>query len=102
MPPVLPAHTTKAASLGTSAAPRMSFGGSCGSQKLGVVGPAEGFGGAVVGRDEVGDLLGQVVAGGEVAAAEQAAGQDREEDLDHVQPAGVAGGVGHGEPRVLT
>ena len=85
-----------------SAAPQKFFGGSCGSEELGVVGPAEGFGGAVVGRDERGDLLDEVVAGGEVAAAEHAAGQDREEDLHHVQPVGVAGGVGHGEARVLS
>ena len=44
-------------------------GVSCGPEELGVVGPAEGFGGAVVGLDERGDLLDQVVAGGEVAAA---------------------------------
>jgi len=37
----------------------MSFGRSCGSEELGVVGPAEGCGGPVVGRDEHGDLSDQ-------------------------------------------
>src|SRR5664280_99060 len=74
-------------------------------EELGVVGPAEGLGGPVVDLDELEDLVGKVLAGGEaggeIAAAQHAAGQDREEDLDDVEPAGVFGRVGHGEARVI-
>src|SRR5664280_138764 len=51
-------------------------------EELGVVGPAEGLGGPVVDLDELENLVGKVLAGGELAAAQHAAGQDREEDLD--------------------
>src|SRR5450759_5154458 len=45
-------------------------------EELGVVGPAEGLGGPVVDLDELEDLVGKVLAGGELAAAQHAAGQD--------------------------
>src|SRR5665811_1965513 len=70
-------------------------------EELGVVGPAEGLGGPVVDLDELEDLVGEVLAGGDLAAAQHAAGQDREEDLDNVEPTGVFGRVGHGEARVI-
>ena len=38
-------------------------------------------------------LVDEVVAGAELAAAQQPAGEDGEEQLDLVEPAGVAGGV---------
>jgi len=44
------------------------------------------------------DLVDEVLARGELAAAEQAAGQDREEDLDLVEPGGVLGRVMDDEP----
>src|SRR5665811_211196 len=58
-------------------------------EELGVVGPAEGFGGPVVDLDELENLVGKVLAGGELAAAQHAAGQDREEDLDDVESVGA-------------
>ncbi len=49
---------------------------------------------------ERGDLGLEVLAGDEVAPAEQLAGQDTEPLLHHVQPGRVLGRVGRGEPRV--
>ena len=46
----------------TSAAPQKSVGGSRRLEELGVVGPAEGLGGQVVGLDESDDLVGEVLA----------------------------------------
>src|SRR5579863_9270551 len=57
-----------------SAVPRMA-GKIAGVVGAGVVGPGERAGGAVVADREVGDLRGEVGAGGELAAAQQAAGQ---------------------------
>nr|WP_249416771.1 hypothetical protein [Streptomyces sp. TS71-3] len=54
----------------------------------------------VVGGGEVADLVDQILARGELAASQQAAGQDREEDLDLVEPRGVFGRVVDGKPRV--
>src|SRR3954468_3442643 len=58
-----------------------------------VVGPFERSGGGVVVGDEGDELGDEVGAGDEVAVLEQAAGQDREEQFDLVQPGGVRRGV---------
>src|SRR5262249_61410198 len=54
--------------------------------------PFEGAGGLVVGLDESEHLLGEVLFAWEGAAFEQASGEDREEDLDLVEPARVLWG----------
>src|SRR5712692_7958961 len=59
---------------------------------LALVGPRERLGSRVVAVDEVEQLRLQVVLAGEDAASEQAAGEDREEELDLVEPGGVRGG----------
>jgi hypothetical protein len=51
-----------------------------------VVGPAERCGASVVVLDERDDALGELVDGAELAAAQQPAFQDREEQLDLVEP----------------
>jgi hypothetical protein len=56
------------------------------------VGPLERLGGLVVGLDVGEHLLGEVILAGEDAVLEQAAVQDREEDLDLVEPRGVCRG----------
>ena len=58
---------------------------------VGVVAPSVRAGVLVVPDGERGDLGLQVVAGGEVAAAQQPAGQRPEPLLDHVQPGRVLG-----------
>jgi hypothetical protein len=50
------------------------------------VGPRERFGGLVVGLDVGEHLLGEVGLAGEDAVLEQPPGEDREEDLDLVEP----------------
>src|SRR5437879_11360533 len=67
---------------------------------VGVVAPFVGAGGVVVADGEDGDLVFEVLAGGEVAAAQDAAGQGAEPLLDHVEPTGVLGGVGDAEAGV--
>ena len=57
-----------------------------------MVGPGEGFRGRVVALDEGEQLRFQVGLAGEDAAPEQAAGEDREPELDLVEPGGVGGG----------
>ena len=54
--------------------------------------PLEGRGGRVVGLDEGVDGLAQLPNGGEAGALEGAAREDREPDLDLVEPARVGGG----------
>ena len=51
--------------------------------------------------DEVLDGGGQVLDGGEAAAADGLAGDDAEEDLDHVQPGRRGRGEVRGDPGVL-
>jgi hypothetical protein len=58
-------------------------------------------GGAVVVGDEGHHLGYQVLHGAELAALEQPAGQDREEQLHLVQPRGMGRGVVGVEPRVV-
>src|SRR5687768_15151260 len=58
-----------------------------------VVGPAEWFGSPVVVVDEGDDAVGEVVDAGELAVAQQASLEDREEQLDLVEPRGVRRGV---------
>ena len=54
-----------------------------------VVGPAEWWGATVVVLDEGDDAVGEFVAAGELAVAQQSAFEDREEQLDLVEPRGV-------------
>src|SRR5829696_656350 len=54
--------------------------------RVGVFGPDERVAALVPAVDECGDRLDQVVDGVEGAAADGLAGDDPEEDLDHVQP----------------
>ena len=58
-------------------------------EDLAGVGPLEWVGGLVVGLDVGEHLLGEVLLAGEAAVLEQPAPEDREEDLDLVQPRGV-------------
>ena len=51
--------------------------------------PLEGFGGLVVGGDESVDSLAQLLGRGEAGALEGTAAQDREPDLDLIEPARV-------------
>jgi hypothetical protein len=50
----------------------------------------EWLGGAVVLGDELHDLAGLALLGGEDASLEQTAAENRKPDLDLVQPAGVS------------
>src|ERR1700730_15210336 len=66
---------------------RGPFGGSRGFERGAVVGPAAGLGVVLVGgQDEGVDVFGEVVAAGELASAQDAAGEGGEEDLHLVQP----------------
>src|SRR4029453_17348351 len=65
---------------------------SAGLERSAVVGPAERRGGAVVVVDERHHLGHQVLDEAELAPLEQPTGQDREEQLQLVQPGGVGGG----------
>lgn len=76
-------------SLGTS--PVSGCFGSC-LKRFALIGPGERFGGWVVALDEREQLGSEVGFAGEDPAAEQAAGEDREEQLDLVQPRGVSRG----------
>jgi transposase len=67
---------------------------------VGVVLPFPGVRGLVVADGELGDPGLEVVAGGEVAAAQEFPGEDAEPLLNHVQPGGVLRGIGDGEPGV--
>ncbi len=70
-------------------------------EDLAGVGPLERFGGLVVGLDEREHLLGEVGLAGEDAVLEQSAVEDREEDLDLVEPRGVLGGELEAPPRMV-
>src|SRR5688572_17751325 len=60
---------------------------------LALVGPFEGSGGAIVVVDEGQDPGREVVDGGEGAATEELAGEDREPDFDLVEPGAMVGRV---------
>src|ERR1051325_9394781 len=68
-------------------------------QERTLIGPLEGSGlGAIVVRDEGERLGGEVLDGGEGAAAEELAGEDRQPDLDLVEPGAVVGRVVEDDP----
>src|SRR4051812_23897974 len=69
-------------------------GGEC----CALVGPFERPGGAIVVVDEGQHLGGEVVDRGEGASAEELAGEDREPDLDLVEPGAVVRGVVEDDP----
>ena len=64
-----------------------------GRERLALVGPFEGPGGAVVVVDEGHDAGGEVIDRGEGGAPEELAGQDGEPDLDLIEPGAVGGRV---------
>src|SRR5215203_5109987 len=64
-----------------------------GGEHPALVRPPEGPGCAVVVVDEGEDAVGEVVDRGEGAASEELAGEDREPDLDLVEPGAVVRGV---------
>src|SRR5450755_1697472 len=66
----------------------------------GVVSPGPGSCGPVVADGEVSDLVDEVGAGGELAAAQQGAGQHGEPQFGHVHPGGVLGRVSDADPGV--
>jgi len=72
-----------------------------GDQLVWGLGPGEWCGAVVVGIDESPDRVFEVVDADEAAAADGLAGDDAEEDLDHVQPGAAGRGVVQGDPLVL-
>lgn len=63
----------------------------CFLERGAVVGPAEGLRGFVAVDDVAVHLVDEVVAAGEVAVSQHAAGQGGEDQFDLVEPRGVAG-----------
>src|SRR5215204_7126365 len=59
----------------------------------GVVGPAEWFGGTVVGVDEFDDPVGEVIDGVELAMTDESSFHDREPQLDLVEPRSMGRGA---------
>src|SRR5688572_32172515 len=71
----------------------MRHGGRSGSKRLTAVGPTEGLGhGPVEVSDEALDLGLEVLGGDEAAPPDHLADQDREPDLDLVEPRRMLGG----------
>src|SRR5215212_5292811 len=81
-----PSTTAWAALCNALVAPRVSHCDLRDFEGTAVVGPAERGGATVVVLDEGDDAVGEVVDRVELAASEEAALQDREEELDLVQP----------------
>src|SRR5215217_6374902 len=63
--------------------------GELGGEDAALIGPLERLGGAIVVVDEGQDAGGEVVDGGEGAATEELARQDREPDFDLIEPGAV-------------
>ena len=72
-----------------------------GEDLVGGLGPAEWFAALVVAVDERADSADQIRDAGEGAATDGLAGNDAEENLDHVHPGRAGRGEVHGDPRVL-
>src|SRR3954471_23135069 len=67
---------------------------------VGGLGPGEGLAAVVPAVDESADGGGEVFDAAVAAAADGLAGDDAEEDLDHVQPGAGRRGEVQGDPRV--